>query len=232
MQNKGIYRSIIKRLQDIVLSVLAFAILSPLMLSLAVLVRIKLGSPILFIQERVGRNEKIFRLYKFRTMTEERDSNGELLPDHKRLTKFGMFLRTASLDELPELWNILRGDMTIIGPRPLLVEYLELYNEEQRQRHKVRPGLSGLAQVNGRNLISWKERFDLDIKYVNHVSFLGDWKLIFLSVKKVLIREGISSNSACTMERFQGSSEDSGKTTHVEVLTGRDEDGNRTNFSK
>ena len=190
MQNKGIYRSIIKRLQDIVLSVLAFAILSPLMLSLAVLVRIKLGSPILFIQERVGRNEKIFRLYKFRTMTEERDSNGELLPDHKRLTKFGMFLRTASLDELPELWNILRGDMTIIGPRPLLVEYLELYNEEQRQRHKVRPGLSGLAQVNGRNLISWKERFDLDIKYVNHVSFLGDWKLIFLSVKKVLIREG------------------------------------------
>lgn len=158
----------------------------------------------LFKQERPGLNEKIFTLYKFRSMTDERDENGELLPDSVRLTKFGKFLRSTSLDELPELFNILKGDMSIIGPRPLLVQYLPLYDEHQRRRHEVRPGLSGLAQVNGRNAISWEEKFNLDIEYVNNISFILDWKIIFLTIKKVFVREGISSDTSVTMEPFQG----------------------------
>ena len=158
----------------------------------------------LFKQKRPGLNEKIFMMYKFRTMTDERDENGELLPDSVRLTKFGKFLRSTSLDELPELFNILKGDMSIIGPRPLLVQYLPLYNDHQKRRHEVRPGLSGLAQVSGRNAISWEEKFNLDVEYVDNVCFIGDWKIIFLTLKKVFIREGINSETAATMEPFKG----------------------------
>lgn len=190
---------------DFLLSLFAIIILSPIILIVAVLVRIKLGSPVLFRQRRPGKDEKIFEMYKFRTMTDGVDANGNLLPDEKRLTKFGRILRSTSLDELPELFNILKGDMSIIGPRPLLEEYLELYNEEQRHRHDVRPGLSGLAQVNGRNAISWEEKFKYDVEYVNHVTFLGDWKIIFQTVWNVLKRDGISSETAVTMEKFEGS---------------------------
>ena len=190
---------------DFVLSLIAVIVLSPIILSVAVLVRMKLGSPILFRQRRPGKDEKIFEMYKFRTMTDERDEHGELLPDEKRLTKFGKFLRSTSLDELPELFNILKGDMSIIGPRPLLVEYLDLYNEEQRHRHDVRPGLSGLAQANGRNAISWEEKFKYDVEYVNHVTFLGDWKIIFQTIWNVLKRDGINSDTTVTMEKFEGS---------------------------
>lgn len=171
----------------------------------ALLVRINLGSPVIFKQQRPGLNEKIFTMYKFRTMTDERDENGELLPDAVRLTKFGKFLRSTSLDELPELFNILKGDMSIVGPRPLLVQYLPLYNEHQRRRHEVRPGLTGLAQVNGRNAISWEEKFDLDVQYVDNVTFINDWKIIFTTLKKVTLREGINSETAATMEFFEGS---------------------------
>jgi lipopolysaccharide/colanic/teichoic acid biosynthesis glycosyltransferase len=143
-------------------------------------------------------------MYKFRTMTDERDEHGELLPDNVRLTKFGRLLRSTSLDELPELFNILRGDMSIVGPRPLLVQYLPLYNEHQKRRHEVRPGLSGLAQVNGRNAISWEKKFNLDVEYVDNVSFIGDWKIIFLTIKKVFVREGINSEATATMEPFKG----------------------------
>lgn len=199
------YRKCIKRWMDFLLSLFAIIILSPIILIVAVLVRIKLGSPVLFRQRRPGKDEKIFEMYKFRTMTDGVDANGNLLPDEKRLTKFGRILRSTSLDELPELFNILKGDMSIIGPRPLLEEYLELYNEEQRHRHDVRPGLSGLAQVNGRNAISWEEKFKYDVEYVNHVTFLGDWKIIFQTVWNVLKRDGISSETAVTMEKFEGS---------------------------
>jgi len=200
----GIYRRFLKRPIDIILSLLAIIGLSLLLMLVAVLVRIKLGSPILFKQKRPGLNEKIFTMYKFRTMTDERDENGKLLPDNIRLTKFGKFLRSTSLDELPELFNILKGDMSIIGPRPLLVQYLPLYNEHQKGRHKVRPGLSGLAQVSGRNAISWEDKFNLDVDYVDNVSFIGDWKIIFLTISKVFIREGINSETAATMEPFKG----------------------------
>lgn len=200
----GIYRKYIKRVMDFILSLIAIIVLSPIMLLVALLVRTNLGSPVIFKQERPGLNEKIFTMYKFRTMTDERDENGELLPDSERLTKFGKFLRSTSLDELPELFNILKGDMSIVGPRPLLVEYLPLYNEHQRRRHEVRPGLSGLAQVNGRNAISWEEKFDLDVQYVDNITFLGDWKIILLTIKKALMREGINSETAVTMEPFKG----------------------------
>lgn len=190
---------------DFVLSLVAVIVLSPIILIVAVLVRVKLGSPVLFRQRRPGKDEKIFEMFKFRTMTDERDEQGKLLPDEKRLTKFGKFLRSTSLDELPELFNILKGDMSIIGPRPLLVEYLDLYNEEQRHRHDVRPGLSGLAQANGRNAISWEEKFKYDVEYVNHVTFLGDWKIIFQTIWNVLKRDGINSDTAATMEKFEGS---------------------------
>jgi len=200
----GIYRRFVKRPMDFILSLIAIIVLSPILLVVAILVRTKLGSPVLFKQKRPGLNEEIFMMYKFRTMTDERDDKGELLPDSVRLTKFGKLLRSTSLDELPELFNILKGDMSIIGPRPLLVQYLPLYNNYQKRRHEVRPGLSGLAQVSGRNAISWEDKFDLDIDYVDNISFIGDWKIILLTIKKAFIREGINSDTASTMEFFEG----------------------------
>jgi lipopolysaccharide/colanic/teichoic acid biosynthesis glycosyltransferase len=197
-----------KRPMDFCLSLAAIIVLSPVFFVLALLIRNKLGHPVLFKQQRPGLNEKVFTLYKFRTMTDQRDEQGALLPDDKRLTKFGKFLRSTSLDELPELVNVVKGDMAVIGPRPLLVQYLPLYNEKQKRRHEVRPGLSGLAQVNGRNAISWEEKFDLDVKYVDTVSFVEDWKIILLTLKKVFKREGINANDSTTMELFQGTSGD------------------------
>ena len=201
------YEMYIKRLLDIVLSGGALILLSPVLAVLAVLVRTKLGSPVIFCQPRPGKDGKIFNLYKFRSMNEARDEAGNLLPDEVRLTKFGRLLRATSLDELPELWNILRGDMSIVGPRPLLVKYLPLYNAEQKHRHDVRPGLTGWAQVNGRNAISWEEKFRLDVWYVENLSFGVDVKTVFLTVKKVFCREGISSGTAATMEEFRGTKE-------------------------
>ena len=201
---KGIYEKYFKRPMDFVLALIALIILSPLMLVIAILVKIKLGSPVIFKQKRPGLNEKIFTLYKFRTMTDERDENGELLPDSRRLTKFGKMLRATSLDELPELLNILRGDMSIVGPRPLLIEYLPLYNDNQKRRHEVRPGLTGLAQINGRNAISWEDKFKFDIEYIENISFVGDLKIILSTIKKVFTREGISSETSVTMEPFNG----------------------------
>lgn len=201
-----IYQKYIKRILDFVLSFTAFVVLSPVLLVMAALVRVKLGKPVIFRQERPGKDEKIFKLYKFRTMTDERDENGQLLPDDVRLTKFGKTLRSTSLDELPELWNIVKGDMSIVGPRPLLVRYLPLYNETQKHRHDVRPGFTGLAQVHGRNSISWEEKFDWDIRYVNHVTFFTDVKIILDTVRTVLKREGISSDTSVTMEEFRGNS--------------------------
>jgi len=201
------YETYIKRLLDMVLSGGALILLAPVLAVLAILVRTKLGSPVIFCQPRPGKDGKIFNLYKFRSMNEARDEAGNLLPDEVRLTKFGRLLRATSLDELPELWNILRGDMSIVGPRPLLVKYLPLYNEEQKHRHDVRPGLTGWAQVNGRNAISWEEKFRLDVWYVEHLSFAVDVKTVFLTVKKVFCREGISSGTAATMEEFRGTKE-------------------------
>lgn len=200
----GIYRRYIKRPMDFVLALCAIIILSPVFLIVALLVKINLGSPVIFKQQRPGLNEKIFTLYKFRTMTDERDENGELLSDGIRLTRFGKFLRSTSLDELPELFNILKGDMSFIGPRPLLVQYLPLYNDHQKRRHEVRPGLSGLAQVSGRNALSWEEKFNLDVEYVDNVNFIEDLRILFLTIIKVLKREGISSDKAATMEPFIG----------------------------
>jgi undecaprenyl phosphate N,N'-diacetylbacillosamine 1-phosphate transferase len=209
LEQGGLYRRYFKRPMDFILSLIAIIVLSPVLLIVAILVRTKLGSPVIFKQKRPGLNEKIFTLYKFRTMTDKRDKFGELLPDSVRLTKFGKFLRSTSLDELPELFNILKGDMSIVGPRPLLVQYLPLYNEDQKRRHDVRPGLSGWAQVNGRNAISWEDKFDLDVEYVDNVSFLLDWKIIFLTLKKVFVREGINSETSVTMEPFKGSTKES-----------------------
>lgn len=200
----GFYKRYVKRLMDFTLSLMAIIVLSPILLLVAILVRVKLGGPVLFKQERPGLNKKIFMMYKFRTMTDERDESGELLPNHIRLTKFGKILRSTSLDELPELINILKGDMSIIGPRPLLIEYLPLYNTHQQRRHDVRPGLSGLAQVNGRNTISWEEKFEYDVKYVENISFLLDFKIVFQTILKVFKREGVNSSEAVTMERFKG----------------------------
>lgn len=205
------YKNYIKRFLDFTLSLLALILLSPVMLIIAILVRIKLGTPVIFKQQRPGKNEKIFTLYKFRTMTDKKDENGNLLPDSERLTKFGKLLRSTSLDELPELVNIIKGDMEIVGPRPLLVGYLPLYNEEQKHRHDVRPGLTGLAQVNGRNSISWEEKFKDDLKYVNKITFIGDTKIILKTVGKVFKREGISQENSATMEKFQGSKENKEK---------------------
>jgi len=207
--NKGIYKRFLKRPMDFILSLMAIIFLSPVLIIVASFVKFKLGSPVLFKQKRPGLNEKIFTMYKFRTMTDEKDGNGELLPDSIRLTKFGRMLRSTSLDELPELFNILKGDMSIVGPRPLLIKYLELYNDHQKRRHEVRPGLSGHAQVNGRNAISWEDKFNLDVEYVNNVNFIGDWKIIFLTIKKVFFKEGISSDTSVTMEPFKGSKIDS-----------------------
>lgn len=198
----------IKRFFDILSSLIAIIVLSPVLVISAILIRTKLGSPILFKQERPGKDEKIFTLYKFRTMIDERDENGELLPDSERLTKFGKFLRSTSIDELPELFNILKGDMSVIGPRPLLVEYLPRYNAHQHRRHEVTPGLSGWAQVNGRNAISWEEKFDYDVEYVDNYSFYLDIKILFMTVRNVLKRDGISSETSETMEVFMGTQEE------------------------
>lgn len=201
---QGIYEKYIKRPQDFCCAFIALIVLSPVLAVTALLVKIKLGSPVIFAQDRPGLNGKIFKMYKFRTMTDERDENGELLPDEKRLTPFGKMLRSTSLDELPELINILKGDLSVVGPRALLVRYLPRYNEEQARRHEVRPGLTGLAQVHGRNAISWDEKFKWDVKYVDNVSLLGDWKIILETVKVVLKRDGINSETSVTMEEFMG----------------------------
>ena len=185
------YRKFFKRFFDVVLSGCALIVLFPVLLLVAILVRIKLGSPVIFCQERPGKDEKIFKMYKFRSMTDERDENGELLPDEVRLTKFGRLLRSTSLDELPELWNILKGDMSIVGPRPLTTDYLPYYTEEERHRHDVTPGLTGLAQVNGRNALSWEQKFTYDLEYIRNISLLFDLKIIFLTVKKVFARADI-----------------------------------------
>lgn len=208
MQHRaGFYEKYIKRLLDIVLSGAALVILSPVLLITAVLVRIKLGSPVIFTQERPGKDEKVFKLHKFRSMTDARDENGNLLPDKERLTGFGKKLRSLSIDELPELWDIFRGKMSFVGPRPLLVKYLPLYNAEQRHRHDVRPGLTGWAQVHGRNLTSWEERFEYDVEYVNNISFALDVKIIIMTIRCVLCREGINADGSATMEAFVGTKE-------------------------
>lgn len=196
------YEKYIKRLLDIIISLTALIVLSPILLIVAVLVRVKLGSPVIFHQQRPGYHEKIFGLCKFRSMTDARDQNGELLPDEVRLTKFGKALRATSLDELPELWNILKGDMSLIGPRPLLVRYLPYYTEEERHRHDVRPGLTGLAQVNGRNALGWEDRFRYDLDYVNHISLGLDLKIIGMTVGKVLKRSGTLSGAEQTVADF------------------------------
>jgi len=200
----GLYERYFKRPLDIILSGLALVILSPFFLVIALLVRIKLGSPIFFKQERPGKDEKIFTMYKFRTMTNETNKEGKLLPNNIRLTAFGRFLRSTSLDELPELFNIFIGDMSIVGPRPLLIEYLSLYDEIQRKRHNVRPGLSGLAQINGRNTISWSEKFNFDVKYVSNITFLLDLKIVLQTIFKVFKRDGVNKNKSVTMEKFTG----------------------------
>ena len=201
----GSYEKYFKRPIDIVCALLAIIVFSWLYIIIAIMVRVKLGSPVIFTQERPGKDEKIFKLYKFRTMTGERDENGELLPDEVRLTKFGAWLRRTSLDELPEAFNILVGNLSIIGPRPLLVKYLDLYSPEQHRRHEVRPGLSGYAQVHGRNAISWEEKFKLDVEYVDHITFLGDLKIIWDTVMVAFVKkDGITSETSVTMEEFMG----------------------------
>lgn len=195
------------------MSLISVIILSPVLLIVAILVKIKLGSPIIFTQKRPGKDEKIFTLYKFTTMTNKCDSKGNLLPDNLRITKFGKVLRSTSLDELPELFNILIGDMSIVGPRPLLAEYLPLYNNHQKRRHEVRPGLTGLAQISGRNSLSWEQKFKYDIQYIDGISLINDIKIIFLTFIKVFKKEGISSETSPTMEAFTGSSEI--KSTHI-----------------
>lgn len=189
---------------DVLISIFVLLFSLPLLLIIALFVRFKLGSPIVFTQERPGKYGKPFKMFKFRSMTDECDEEGNLLPDEKRLGNFGYFLRSISLDELPALWNVLKGDMSLVGPRPLLMEYLPLYSKEQSRRHDVRPGITGWAQVNGRNAISWDEKFKLDIFYIENQSFFLDIKILFLTVKKVFIREGISAENNATMERFTG----------------------------
>ena len=198
------YKNCIKRLLDFILSLMALLILSPILLILCILGAIFMKGNPFFTQQRPGKNEKIFRLIKYRTMSCEKDASGELLPDEQRLNAYGKFLRSTSLDELPELINILLGQLSIVGPRPLLVKYLPLYNEEQRHRHDVRPGLTGWAQVNGRNAISWEEKFRLDVEYVENISFSMDMKVIFTTIGKIFKREGISSDTSATMEEFRG----------------------------
>lgn len=199
------YRKFFKRFLDIIISLIFILCFWWLYVVIAILVRVKLGSPVLFKQDRPGLNEKIFKMYKFRTMTDRKDKDGNLLPDAERLTKFGKFLRSTSLDEIPEFFNVLKGEMSLIGPRPLLVRYLERYTKEQLRRHEVKPGISGWAQVNGRNAISWEDKFKYDIEYVDKLNFLLDLKIIFLTIKKVFKTEGISQKGNATMEEFEGS---------------------------
>ncbi len=204
----GPYEAVLKRPLDAVVSSLALVLLAPVLGAVALAVKIKLGSPVIFSQERPGLNGQVFRIKKFRTMTDERDAQGNLLSDEIRLTRFGKLLRSASLDELPELWNILLGEMSVVGPRPLLVEYLERYDDRQKHRHDVRPGLTGLAQVSGRNGISWDEKFEEDVKYVEHITFLGDIRIILETIKVVFRRDGIHSKASATMEAFTGNIHD------------------------
>lgn len=206
-KRKGIYERFIKRPLDILIAAVSIVCMSPCYLVVAIMVRVKLGSPVIFKQERPGRNEKIFRMYKFRTMNDARDITGQLLPDSARLTDFGRILRSTSLDELPELINILKGDMSLVGPRPLLVSYLDRYNEFQRHRHDVRPGLTGYSQVNGRNELSWEKKFEMDVWYANNVTFMTDLKILFKTFTTVAKREGISSETSDTMEEFMGTKE-------------------------
>ena len=200
----GLYEAYIKRIQDIICALIAIILLSPVLLVVAILVRTKLGSPILFVQERPGLNGKVFKLYKFRTMLPPKDGKIDPLQDALRLTSFGKKLRSTSLDELPELFNILKGDMSVVGPRPLLIRYLSRYNAQQARRHEVRPGFTGLAQVNGRNAISWEEKFTWDVKYVDKITFIGDWAIILRTVKTVVKRDGISAAGEATMSEFMG----------------------------
>ena len=200
----GVYEAFIKRPLDAAVAGMALIVISPVMAATALLVRAKLGAPILFAQKRPGLNGKVFTIYKFRTMNDRRGEDGELLPDEERLTGFGKMLRSTSLDELPELYNILLGDMSIVGPRPLLVEYLPRYNRKQARRHEVRPGLTGVAQVSGRNRLSWEEKFEEDVRYVDHITFIGDLRIVLKTIIMVLKREGISSTTSATMETFMG----------------------------
>lgn len=204
MGKKHKFYSKIKRILDFTISLVAFIVFSPVLLVVAVLVYIKLGSPIIFKQDRPGKDGKVFKMYKFRTMLDSYNKFGEPLPDEERLTKFGKILRSTSLDELPELINVIKGDMSLVGPRPLLVEYLELYSEEQNRRHDVRPGITGWAQVNGRNSIGWNEKLNLDVEYVDNLSFLLDIKILFLTVYKVFKRDGINQDGNVTIEKFTG----------------------------
>lgn len=207
MHKKGFYEQYVKRPQDLVLSSVAAIALSPVMALTAGIIKAKLGSPILFRQQRPGLDGKPFTLYKFRTMGDETDSTGNYLPDEQRLGKLGATLRSLSIDELPSLFNVIRGDLSIVGPRPLLMQYLPRYNERQMMRHEVRPGLTGYAQVHGRNAISWEEKFNYDVEYVKHITFLGDWQIILQTIFVVLKREGISSAGSATMEEFLGNAE-------------------------
>jgi lipopolysaccharide/colanic/teichoic acid biosynthesis glycosyltransferase len=200
--------ALIKRLLDFIVALGALLVLLPVIIIAAVLIRFKLGSPILFTQERPGLNGKVFKILKFRSMLDGKDKQGNLLPDNERMTAFGSFLRSTSLDELPGLFNVLKGDMSLVGPRPLLVQYLPLYNTEQARRHNVRPGITGWAQVNGRNAISWEQKFKFDVWYVDNQSFLLDFKILLLTVKKVFVREGISADGHVTIEPFKGSNND------------------------
>ena len=204
-KKKGFYEKFIKVPQDVFLAAVALLILSPVLFVVAILIRVKLGSPVIFKQERAGKNGKPYYMYKFRSMADLRDENGELLPDEQRLGKFGKLLRSTSLDELPSLWNVVRCEVGLVGPRSLYLRYNERYNEQQARRLEVRPGITGLAQINGRNAISWEKKFEYDVEYVDNITFIGDWKIMFKTVGKVFKREGITSATSVTMEEFMGS---------------------------
>ncbi len=204
-QKKGIYEKYIKTPQDVFLAIIALLLTWPLILAVAILVRVKLGGPVIFKQERAGKNGKAFYMYKFRTMSDERDENGELLPDEKRLGRFGKILRSTSLDELPSLLNVISGKISLVGPRALYMKYIPRYTDEQRRRLEVKPGITGLAQTNGRNAISWEKRFEYDVQYIDNITFIGDWKIMFDTVGKVLKRSDITSATSVTMEEFMGS---------------------------